>query len=480
MNREFLLNIILLLFINLLIKPVYIFGIDRNVQNVLPEGDYGLYFALFNFTFLFYILSDFGLQYFNSRHLSQHRQLLKKYLPAFLSLKALLALFYLLVVFLIAILLGYERRVFPFLLLLGLIQLLNSLVLFLRSNLAGIGKYRIDSLLSALDRLLLIFICGAILWIPAWRSQFRIEWFIWAQISSLSLTALIVFLILRRFTGRLRFRFKPALLRLIFKYTYPFALAVFLMTAFTRLDGVMLERLLADGAVESDYYASAFRLLDASNMLGFLFAGLLLPMFSRLAKKQEELLRLLRFSLQLIWAGALSLAGATIFFRKEIMVFLYENGGAYSADILGLLMLTFIAMSVGYIFSTLLAAMSKLHKMNYIFFWGFIVNLALNLLLIPNYKAGGAALATCLTQSGVVLAHIRLTVKELNLRIDYGLLARLFVYAGVIFAINLSLYYWNGPAWGIRYLLGAALAVLSAFTFRLIDMRFLLKVLKRS
>ena len=76
MNREFLLNILFLVFINLLIKPFFIFGIDLTVQNRVPDGDYGLYFTLFNFTYLFQILNDFGIQNFNNRNLSQHPQLL--------------------------------------------------------------------------------------------------------------------------------------------------------------------------------------------------------------------------------------------------------------------------------------------------------------------------------------------------------------------------------------------------------------------
>jgi len=45
MSRKFLYQILLLVSINFLIKPFYLFGIERNIQNILPEGDYGLYFA---------------------------------------------------------------------------------------------------------------------------------------------------------------------------------------------------------------------------------------------------------------------------------------------------------------------------------------------------------------------------------------------------------------------------------------------------
>ena len=56
MQRKFLTNLGLMLFLNLLIKPVWIFAIDRNVQNVVGAMDYGFYFDLLNFSFLFNIL----------------------------------------------------------------------------------------------------------------------------------------------------------------------------------------------------------------------------------------------------------------------------------------------------------------------------------------------------------------------------------------------------------------------------------------
>jgi hypothetical protein len=59
LKKEFLLNILLLVFINLLIKPLFIFGIDLGVQNRLGD-QYGLYFALLNLTYLSQIVNDFA------------------------------------------------------------------------------------------------------------------------------------------------------------------------------------------------------------------------------------------------------------------------------------------------------------------------------------------------------------------------------------------------------------------------------------
>lgn len=51
MKREFVLNLVFLLLINILIKPLFIFGVDLGVQNRIG-ADYGLYFALLNLAYL--------------------------------------------------------------------------------------------------------------------------------------------------------------------------------------------------------------------------------------------------------------------------------------------------------------------------------------------------------------------------------------------------------------------------------------------
>lgn len=410
MKREFQINIIFLLAANLLIKPFYLFGIDRTVQNTVPMGDYGIYFALFNFTFLFQIVNDFGIQNFNNRNIAQHRHLLDKYFPNILILKALLGLLYLSLVFLAAWLAGYGVSVLPLLAIIAVNQMLSSLVLFLRSNISGLGRYRLDSVLSVLDRLLLILICGVLLWAPAFQGQFRIEWFAWSQTVALGLTAALTFGIIRRRLSRLRFHFRWPFLLMLLRRSAPYALAVLLTSIYNRIDGVMVERLLPDGEAEADLYASAFRLFEASNMIGFLFAGLLLPIFSGMLKRGEAAGSLVQMSFRLIGAGALAVFCAIFFYRTEVMTALYESGSVYSGRVLLYLMAGFFAVCGTYIFGTLLVANGSLRQLNYIFAGSLLFNIVLNLALIPAYKAEGAAIATCFTQFGVlafelILAH---------------------------------------------------------------------------
>ena len=471
MKREFLINIIFLLAINLLIKPFYLFGIDRTIQNTVPPGEYGIYFALFNFTFLFQIVTDFGIQHYNNRNISQHRQLIGKYLPNLLILKSLLALGYFALVFSTARLAGYGGPLLSLLSILAVNQVLNSLVLFLRSNVSGLGLYRVDSLISVVDRMLLILICGILLWAPAFQGRFQIVWFAWAQTAALGFTALFAFSIVRSRLKVLRFRIHPPFLLLLLRRSAPYALAVFLMSVYNRIDGVMIERMLPDGQLEADIYASAFRLFEAGNIVGFLFAGLLLPIFSRMLHQKEEVGGLVRLSFQMIAAGALTLCCALGFYRVEVMQALYSSGSVYSGQVLLYLMASFFAVCGTYIYGTLLVANGNLRELNYLFALSLLLNVGLNLLLIPGMKAEGAAIATCITQFAVFLGEASLARYKLRLPAAYGMIGRLLGFAAFLGGTAWLLSSHASFPWLWRFLLTLAAGGLLAFPFGLISLR---------
>jgi len=315
MKKSFYSNLAFLLFVNLLVKPFWIFGIDRTVQNTVGSEAYGLYFALFNFSILFQILLDFGINNFNNRAVARDDDFIARHLPDILSLKLLLSLAYAGITILSAFILGYDELSLYLLTLLVVNQGLSSFLLYLRSNISGMHLFKTDSMLSVLDKLLMILICGWLLW-GGNAGQFKIEWLIYSQSASLLFTiAVSVFIIMIKH-GVFAIRWNIDGMKEIAMKTYPYALLGLLMAIYYRIDGVMLERMLPDGAHEAGIYAASYRLLDAANMMGFLFASILLPMFARMLSKKESVQTLVRTSFGLIMAGALIIVTVSILFRS--------------------------------------------------------------------------------------------------------------------------------------------------------------------
>ncbi|MEM1216125.1 MAG: polysaccharide biosynthesis C-terminal domain-containing protein, partial [Bacteroidota bacterium] len=465
-------NALLIVCLNLVVKCIYLFGIDRTVQNVLPEGEYGLFFTLYNFAFLFQIVADLGLQQYNLRTLSQSRQLLGKYLPYLLGLRLLLGLGFVLLTVGLGWLWGF-RSSFEWWLLFGIAfnQVLQTGVVFLRSNLSGLGWYRLDSWVSVLDKLLLVLIGAVLLW-PTWRSSFQLTWFILAHTLAYSLSIIVIVSLLWPRLTRLRPAFSWAKTRAILRQSLPFALVVFLMTAYTRLDAIMIEKLLAEGAVEADRYASAFRLLDASNIAGYLLAGLLLPMFARLLQTGESVRPLVRLGVGTLGVGSITLGISCWYFATPIMESLYENGSAYTGDILRWLMLGFIPMSVAYVYGSLLAANASLRPLNILFASSIPLNIILNAWLIPRAGAVGAAQATFWTQAIAALGQIWLAYRIMKLHVQPELIGR---FVGFVLLLGGAGYGLLSATWPLPWWLGFVLLLVTglvlAFVFKLLELR---------
>jgi O-antigen/teichoic acid export membrane protein len=250
------------------------------------------------------------------------------------------------------------------------------------------------------------------------------------------------------------------------------------MTLYTRLDAIMIERLLADGLRQADLYASAFRLLDAANIAGYLIAGLLLPMFSRLLAAQESVQPLVRQGFQLLWVGSVALAAICWYHQESIMRSLYSDGSTYSGQIMGWLMLSFIPMSAAYVHGSLLTAGGKLGQMNILFVLATLLNGILNMILIPDQGALGAAKATFITQMVVFVAQVLLAVYKVPLAIDIRWLSRLIIYWILVFATT-WIWHWTGWAgWFIQALAAGCCALGWAIALGLLD-NTLLPMLKR-
>ncbi len=449
MQKKFLSNLAFLLFVNLLVKPFWVFGIDRVVQNEVGAEAYGSYFALFNFALILNIFLDLGISNFNNRNVSQHQQLLGKYFPRIVALRFLLAIGYMLVCIISALLLNYSPEQMQMLGLLCFNQFLLSSILFLRSNIAGLQLFRIDSMISVLDRLLMIVSCGAVLWFSQQSQPFQIEWFIYLQTFSYLITAGIAFTVVLKKGGPFSFKWNPAMLILILKKSIPFALLILLMSIYGRVDSVLIERLLPNGKEQTGIYAQAFRLLHASNMIAYLFAVLLLPMFSRMLKLQQDVRPLITLSTKLIIIPTFTIAIVCWFHANELMGLLYKQHIEESGEILSLLMFSLIPMAGAYVMGTLLTANGNLKQLNTIALIGVICSFSLNFYLIPTHEAYGASVTCLITQLISFTMQLAVAARLFKLKPSIGLLYFILP----ILLITLCAYFSSNINWMLASLL---------------------------
>lgn len=435
MQRKFVLNLGLLLLLNFLIKPFWIFGIDRTVQNTLSAEDYGTYFALFNFSMLFNILLDFGITNFNNRNIAQNSHLLNKYFSGIVVFKFLLAIIYFVVTFIVGAVIGYNELRFEMLLFLSINQFLISFIQYLRSNIAGLQLFALDSLFSVLDKTLMIVFCAILIWGNWLASEFTIMHFVYGQTLAYAIATIFIFSVVFVKASNFSFKIDKQFLIKLIKQTAPFALLVLTMTFYYRIDAVMLDAMLENGEQEAAIYAQAYRLMDAANQVGVLFAGLLLPMFAFMIKNKQSLNKLVRLSFTLIFIPSLVLALVCLSSAKEIISFLYNDAGE-AVKVLPILMFCFVAIASTYIFGTLLTANNNLKQLNVLALVGLCLNIILNYILIPQYQAYGSAIASLITQALIVLVQVIIVKKVFKFPFNFKFILSIIVIVGVLFLVN--------------------------------------------
>lgn len=461
----------------MLIKPFWIFGIDRTVQNLVGDESYGLYFALFNFSMILNILLDVGITNFNNRNISQYNFLLPKHLSNIVGLKLVLAVIYALFSLIVAGIIGYSKVQFHLLFFLIFNQFLISFTLYLRSNITALQFFRTDSLLSVLDRSLMIIICSLLIFTNILGGKFSIQWFVYAQTISYVITAVITFFIVLQKAGRFNIRFDLKFFFVFLRKSYPYALLILLMALYNRIDSVMLERLLGGttGHEQAGIYAQAFRLLDAVSMFGALVAGLLLPIFSKMIKEREPIGDVVKLSFTLLMIPAIVIAVSSVYYDVEIMSLLYTSNTALSADILGILMIGFVGIASTYIFGTLLTANGSMKQLNIMALFGVLLNIALNLILIPRMQAYGSAYASLTTQLFTGAVQLILALVIFRLKPGFSYIFRVFLFTAVVIALaELSRNFGN---WIHGYLAMIAGSVLFALLIRLISIKDMLKII---
>ena len=473
-KKSLLSGLFWILIANLLVKPFWLLGIEVGVQNVVGTQMYGLYFAVFNLSYIFNILLDLGITNFNTRNIAQYPKLIVKHLSGILTIKLLLLALYLVVTFSVGALLGYGSQQFQLLVWLCINQFLNSLIVYLRSNFEGLLLFKWDSLLSVMDRLLMIVICGL-----------RIEWFVYAQTVAYLLTAVTALGVLARKTGFRRLHWNRPFSIAILKKSLPFALLVLLMASYNRLDPVMLQKLSPQGL--GDYnagiYAGAFRLLDALTMIAYLASVALLPIFSKMTRPQAdpdgrqaaELRDTVRLMTGFMTVFAVTSACTLSCLDHQLMALFYKENIEDYASVFRIVIFCIIPIAATYVFGTLLTAAGRLRMLNIFAATALLLNLAVNLVCIPRWVAVGSAWAGLTAQTFMAVAQIVAAVKLFRLKLSAGYILRIVFFTLSVVACTFCVPHLQ---WWITLVVVAVVALAMGLMLRLIDIREIMKIIQ--
>ena len=150
-----------------------------------------MYKVLFNIAFLLQFIHEPGIQSFNSQNIAKNPEKLGFHLPRILGLKMILGIVYFILAITYFLLNPYDHSLLPLMIVIAVNLFLSTLFLYLRTNVASIGKYRIDSLLSSLDKFLMLIILGVLSWVSPFRENFEIIWLAYGQFAAFLIACIV-------------------------------------------------------------------------------------------------------------------------------------------------------------------------------------------------------------------------------------------------------------------------------------------------
>lgn len=388
--RRFFSHIGLMVVLNLLVKPIWVLT-EMEVQDVVGHQAWGMYSAALSLGFIFLTLADLGINYYATKSLAADATQLQREFPHLVGLKLILLLIYPPIMYGVGLIMGYEPVQLELLFWLCFVQGGAQLMDFFRANFRALQRYGLDALLSVFERIVLL---GLV--IGLFLTTLTVERFVYARLAAVGISILFFYGLLSYLYGWLRPRFNPKTARQLVRMSLPFAAMTVLYSIHDKVDQVMLERMAGD--VPTGLYAAAYRWLDAFSM----YLWIVLPMFfARFAHfpgefdKQGKLLKLG----QMITGVPLTFVAAFGWFHGEHLFFMYDQSTSAEelaimvAALQGLFAALFINGNLA-VFSTLLTSTGHERFVNRLIGASIVLNVLLNLLLIPSLGALACAWST--------------------------------------------------------------------------------------
>ncbi len=198
----------------------------------------------------------------------------------------------------------------------------------------------------------------------------------------------------------------------LFRKAFPLGISALTSIGYFYVDTILLRPLQGEEAV--GLYNAAYRLLVFAIMIPVLFNQVLLPVFSRIAGLDRRRFRriFLRALLYMGVAGVPIAVGLAVLARP-VLVLIYPETYARSASCLAVLAAAVALVFLTYPHVSALIAAGRQKTFAWISLAGLLINVVLNLLLIPPYSIEGAAWATVITEA-FVLAAAAVSVKRLT------------------------------------------------------------------
>ena len=380
------------LFISQIITFVLAFLYIMYTARYLGAEGFGIISFALAFSGIFQIISDLGLSSLMTREIARDKSIIDKYIRNVSTIKIILSIISLILSILIVYILSYESRVIEVVFLITSYFIFTSFSYMFYSIFQAHEMMEYLSLGQVLNSSLLFL--GTILAI-----YYGFDVLGFALIYSA--TGVIIFLYtliicIKKFTlPKIEVDFD--FWKVIIKEALPLSIVLIFSTMAFKIDTVLIS--LIKGSLVVGWYTAAYRLVEVLIVVPAIFTASIYPLFSNYYVNSHESLKIgyTRLLKCLILLGLPIAIGVTLLSNKIIFL-MYGSGYSESIIALQILIWSIPFIFLTYTFGTIFISINKQNLLLKLVLISLILNIVLNITIIPFYSYIGSSLMTIFTE----------------------------------------------------------------------------------
>lgn len=394
-----------------LISSIALFGSNVFIARYLAASLFGSYSLVIEFVSLFAMLANFGIDAVLLRQLSTSKAKWDEWISTACTLKILFSVISIITTITVVLLLQYSLPVqlgvllFSSTLFFGSLTLLFTTILQVRFDMSGtlLASIASKGVLVALVSLFIFLKFGFIAFILALTFSYIIQ-------------ALMLLWWVRKYWTPI-LRWAPDRATVLFRESWPLALALSFAAIYNRIDVILLSVLKETQDV--GFYSAAYMISGAFSLIPFAFFSSVFPLLAKFfATKKSAFRRCANISFKYMLAGSFIIVILLTVSADTVIKLLFGVHYAPSARALTVLSLSIVFIFLNYFFVNLFVVLKKQKITMIIVGIGVVFNVCANLIMIPRYSFVGAAVTTVATEalnSLLFVAYLRKSMTFVSL-----------------------------------------------------------------
>ena len=377
------------------------------MSRYFTKSELGGYFVAIALTNLIAILTELGLQNPLIREMTLDLEQTRQYLGNALIVRVILSIIAYGIMIISGIFL-YPPIIVKMIVFLGLAEIVNSLAQLYRCVFRAHEEMKYEAFTVITERGTFFIIGGGAI----------LRGYGLVPVCQVMLAASCINLILSVGLTRLRFtplRFQPSreIVKVLMRQALPFAIGNFFHLLYFRVDAIMLSKLSAEGVDANTWYGLAYTIVNAFTILpGAFMMGAMFPVLSRAWEREKgRFPGVYTFGMRWMVLSGFPLAVGLSTLSSEITLVLFSS--SYTPDQIAKVSaaLQWLSWAGGLIFITtavlaVLRATDKRRAFSVLMGATALLNICLNLYLIPRFSHAGASIAMVMSEAFLLIFGI--------------------------------------------------------------------------